>query len=419
MERLIKHEVIRFLTENKLISLSQHGFVKSKSCVTNLLETMDIATEALNLKGALDIIYLDYAKAFDTIPHKRLIHKIDKYGFGQFIKGWISAFLKDRKQRVILGEFVSEWIDVLSGVPQGSVLGPILFILYINDLPDLIENMIEMFADDTKISAMINNVDCCLSLESDLQRISNWTNDWLVALNAEKCKVMHIGDKNPNYSYDINNTPLLKTTSERDLGIIISNDLKWSDQVNACANRANMVLGMVKRTFKFQNIVSLSRLYKAFVRPHLEYGVQVWNPHLKKDIAVLESVQRRATKLAFEVRRLDYNDRIKAMNLTTLETRRLRGDLIQMFKIVKGIDKVNWFKPLLSKNEGNGFRLAPRSHEYVVERQLVKNCDQRYNFFTNRVSTVWNRLTNEIVNSTTVNEFKNKIDLIDLSKLSQ
>jgi hypothetical protein len=161
-------------------------------------------------------------------------------------------------------------------------------------------------------------------------------------------------------------------------------------------------------------------LYKSFVRPQLEYCVQIWNPYLKKDIGTIEAVQRRASKLVPELKKLSYCQRLDALNWTSLETRRLRGDLIEMFKLVKGLDKVNWQKPLVFKNsQESTLRHAPRRHEFVLERQLVKNCDQRFHFFTNRVANTWNKLEKDTINSKNVNDFKNKLDKLNLNKLLQ
>ena len=154
MEKILKNVIVDFLVDNNLITIKQHGFLKNKSCITNLLETVDLATETINQKRALDIIYLDFAKAFDTVPHKRLLHKLECYSFDKGIISWIQAFLLNRKQRVILGGIVSEWVNVESGV-----LGSVLFILYINDLPKFFECFCEVFADDTKLISIIKNMD--------------------------------------------------------------------------------------------------------------------------------------------------------------------------------------------------------------------------------------------------------------------
>ncbi|CAF1084193.1 unnamed protein product, partial [Brachionus calyciflorus] len=256
------------------------------------------------------------------------------------------------RQRVVLGKSESSWVNVLSGVQQGSVLGPIL-----------------LFADDTKLAAILDKDTKKKSLSDDLNEINRLTNDWLIKLNEEKCKVLHFGRENPEFNYCLNGKPLVKTESERDLGILVSKDLKWTSQINSSIN-------------------SFCRLYKTFVRPQLEYGVSVWRPNLKKDIHAMESVQRRATKLVQELKKLSYKERLKKTNLLSLEARKAR-------------------------NSTNGLRQTPRAHDFTIERQLVKNCAQRHNFFTNRVSSLWNRLPKEALLSKTTNEFKNKIDKLD------
>ena len=178
-------------------------------------------------------------------------------------------------------------------------------------------------------------------LQETLDKVSEWTKLWVIALNEEKCKVLHFGDQNPHYKYTLNGIDIKEADAERDLGILFTCDLKWSTHINSCVNKANSTLGLIKRTFKYHNAETISRLYKTFVRPQLEYGVQVWMPTLKKDTDNIESVQRRATKLIPHLRKLSYNQRLEKLNLTTLKVRRIRGDLIQMFKFSKGLHKIN------------------------------------------------------------------------------
>ncbi len=404
------------LKENNLITMDQHGFVKGKACVTNLLETLDFLTNAIDHGNQVDLIYMDFAKAFDKVPHKRLIHKISSYGINGKILEWIEEFLKNRKQRVILGEEVSEWCEIFSGVPHGSVLGPLLFVIFINDLPDEVAAMCKLYADDTKLISIVNKHDDATQLENDLNNLINWSNTWLMKFNKEKCKTMHIGKNNEQYQYKINDNNeeyiLQNTEIERDLGVIISSDLKWSNQVNTAVAKAQKALGLIKRTFTHLNTEMTKTLYTSLVRPHLEFAVSVWKPTSKGEIEVLEKVQRRATKLAPELKHLTYEERLKRMNLTTFETRRLRGDLIQQYKIINRIDEINWFKqpnqaPSLAYN---GPCSSLRGHRYRMEREIVRNCQPRHDFFTNRITKHWNELPTELVEAKTLNGFKAKLD---------
>ena len=408
MEKMIKDELMRYLMKNNLINKQQHGFVYNKACNTNLLETMDTLTKLLADKESFDLLLLDFAKAFDKVAHKRLNLKLSGYGICGKLLAWLKAFLTGRKQRVVLGEFISEWLKVSSSVIQGSVLGPLLFILFINDLVDYIVNKSKLFADDTKVSAKINNAPES-SLQKDINSILEWTNTWLMRLNLDKCKIMHFGKKNPRINYTMksyDNEELIqieKTESERDLGIQISANLKYDAQVSKSASKANSMLVILKRTFVTRNVDIWKKLYTTYVRPQLEFAVSAWNPYLKKDISTLEKVQQRATKVSPAIKNLIYENRLQALKLTTLEKRRTRGDLIQKFKIEKKLDIIEWENPPVIAPPRSGRR---GQHK----RELIKNCAQRYNFFNNRIATAWNALPDHVVSSTTINQFKARLD---------
>jgi hypothetical protein len=217
------------------------------------------------------------------VPHEELIYKLKAYGINGNLLNWIENFLKGRKQRVIIGKASSEWRSVDSGVPQGSVLGPLLFLIYINDMPDSLNHFCKLFADDSKLIAVIKNSDDKLALQDDLNTLANWAKDWLMTFNYEKCKTMSIGRKlydvsRPLLLNDLNNGTsheLLETTSERDLGIQITNDLKWTEQTSKAVNNATRVLAMLKKAFVFWDMPTTRRLYTTFVRPHLEYAACV------------------------------------------------------------------------------------------------------------------------------------------------
>ncbi len=407
LEGLIREKIMSHLKENNLITKHQHGFVEGKACVSNLLETLDFVTNAVHQENQIDLIYMDFAKAFDKVPHKRLIHKIAPYGINGRILKWIEEFLRNRKQRVILGEEVSDWCEIFSGVPQGSVLGPLLFVIFINDLPDNVAAVCKLY---------VNKKEDATQLQNDINNLIDWSNTWLMKFNKEKCKTMHVGKKNQQYQYTINDNNeeyiLQNTDAERDLGVIISSNLKWSNQVNSAVAKAQKALGLIRRTFTHLNTDMVKILYTSLVRPHLEFAVPVWNPTSKGEIEALEKVQRRATKLATEIKHLPYEDRLKRMNLTTLEIRRLRGDLIQEYKIMNQLDEIIWFKqpnqaPSLASSGPSG---NLRGHKHRLEREIVQNCQPRHDFFTNRITKHWNELPMEIVEAKTLNGFKAKLD---------
>ena len=241
-----------------------------------------------------------------------------------------------------------------------------------------------------------------------VEALAAFSNVWLMRLNLDKCKVMHFGKKNPKIaytmrSYENNESRQIQTTeSERDLGIQVSSNLKYADQVSKASSKANSVLGMLKRTFVSRNKEIWKKLYTTYIRPHLEFAVSAWNPYLKKDIALLEKVQHRATKISPAIKNLNYESRLKSLGLTTLKERRVRGDLIQKFKIEKGLDVVEWAnEPIKS---------APRSYRRSQYQRELKNCAQRYNFFNNRIANEWNSLPDTVILSETTNQFKARLD---------
>jgi hypothetical protein len=178
METFVREELIKHMKENGLFSDEQHGFLGGRSCITQLLETLEEWTKILDEGGCLDAVYMDFMKAFDSVPHKRLLSKLGSYVIQGDIFNWIRAFLEDRSQRVVINGSKSPWSEVTSGIPQGSVLGPILFVIYINDLPETVSCGIKLFADDTKVYRPIKNTHDCEALQSDIDNLEQWSEKW-------------------------------------------------------------------------------------------------------------------------------------------------------------------------------------------------------------------------------------------------
>jgi ribonucleases P/MRP protein subunit RPP40 len=403
METIIKNRLTLHLYQYKLIHSTQHGFMKNRSCLTNLLEFLEYICSFVDKGQPIDVIYLDFQKAFDKVPHRRLISKLHAVGIEGQVAVWIENWLANREQRVVLNGNMSEWCSVISGVPQGSVLGPLLFLIYINDIDVCVSSKLLKFADDAKLFRVVSSVDEVEKLRNDLTNLCSWSADWLMLFNLDKCKVMHLGRNNPKQQYSMEGKTLNVVHEERDLGVIVQDDLKVSQQCSKVVKTANRVLGMIYRSFTYKSKDVVLQLYKSLVRPHLEFCVQAWRPHLQKDIMLLEKVQRRATRMIDNFQKLSYEERLSKLKLTTLETRRLRGDLIETFKIFKGftdVNKDNFFDLSSGSLRGHSLKL--------FKSRFVTNCGKF--MFSNRVVDEWNLLTEDIVSCDTVNGFKNKLD---------
>ena len=357
----------------------------------------------------INVAYLDFSKAFDSVPHQRLIQKLASYGFSGKLLLWLEGFLSNRYQRVILNGSFSSWCAVTSGVPQGSVLGPLLFTLYINDIPNIVHTNLSFFADDSKIYSVIKTLEDSHQLQADLDNIQEWCQIWLLKLNLLKCKIMHIGNSSLVKAYTLCDGSgkcihLDEVDHEKDLGVWFTNDLKPSLHCCKAAASAMRVLSMIRRSF-----VNISKdlfvfLYTTYVRPKLEYCVPIWSPYFVKDIDVLEKVQKRATKLIKGYEKLPYDQRLKSLGIYTLFCRRQRGDLIEVFKILNGYYNINpsqFFIPSdVTSTRGNCMKLfKPRNRLNI-----------RSNFFTQRVIGNWNSLPNEVVAVNTIASFKSKLD---------
>jgi len=282
MESILKDGIMDHLVINSLILSTQHGFMKNRSTLTNLLEYLNILTKLVDDGHCIDMIYLDFAKAFDKVPTQRLLAKMKSNGIKGKTLQWVHSWLTGREQRVVLLGEASAWSWVLSGVPQGSVLGPILFIIFINDLDLAVKTLggiLSKFADDSKAGRVVKLDADRDTLQKDLDSLMEWAETWQMTFNADKCKVLHFGKLNPRFSYTLGGmapggTVLQSVDEEKDLGVIISTDLKPSKQCAKAAKKANSVLGQMSRAVTYRDRITWVGLYKQYVRPHLEYCVQ-------------------------------------------------------------------------------------------------------------------------------------------------
>ena len=421
LETVVRDNILNHLKENDLMSDKQHGFREGRSCLSNLLTTLEDWTSILDDGDCVDVAYLDFKKAFDLVSHKHLLLKLQKYGINGQVGNWIKAFLENRKQRVVIRGQVSDELDVLSGVPQGSVLGPILFLIFINDLPNCTTCPVCMFADDSKIYCRVpreRNGKPELEgshelLQNDLNELHKWATKWKMSFNVNKCKVMHLGYGNPRQEYELDGTVLSETSEERDLGVVIDSDLKFSKHIKGIVAKANRMIGMIKISFESLDDDMFLNLYNTLVRPLLEYCVHAWSPYLQRDITLLENVQRRATRLVRRLKNMDYETRLKELKLTKLEDRRTRGDMILTYRLINGLEGIDYRKFFSLVNTP----YDTRGHSKRIARTLL-NLEVRRNFFSRRVIEKWNeKLTEYEVSAPSTKVFKERYD--EMEKIRQ
>lgn len=404
LETFVRDHVVDHMRKNSLFSNKQFGFISGRSTSLQLLHVLERWTQILDAGGSLDCIYLDFMKAFDKVPHRRLIYKLQHYGISNSIIQWIESFLSDRKQRVRVMNSFSEYTPVTSGIPQGSVLGPILFVVYINDLPDKLNSECYMFADDTKVYREINSPSDNNLLQEDMNSLEEWSDDWLLRFHPDKCKVLSLGKKSTPADYSLCNTKLQATTKEKDIGVVIDNKLTFEDHINEKINKANSIMGLIRRSFTYMDNNIFLHLYKSLVRPHLEYANSVWSPYKKKHTTAIENVQRRATKLLPGMSDLSYEDRLRKLKLPSLKYRRIRGDMIETYKLTSGIYDTA-LPSLLTFNTSS----TTRGHSKKLYLHRSSKDIRKY-FFTNRVVNMWNSLSEHVVSAKNTKIFESRLD---------
>ena len=327
----------------QLIQNSQHGFISGKSCITNLLEVLDYIGSELDNGGQVDAIYLDLSKAFDKVNHSRLKQKLRMAGFGGKLIQWFNSYLTNRKQRVTVLGATSTTLPVTSGVPQGSILGPVLFTLYVNDLPDAVKfGQIAMFADDTKLFSTVRTENDCKNLQNDLDSLQVWSSASGLSFNDKKCKAQHITRKiTPKITIYKLSSNLEQIESERDLGVWVQNNLSWNKQVDCQSAKANKLLGYIRRSTLYIHNTAVRRiLYLTLVRPHLGYATQIWSPQSVLQIQQIERTQRRATKFILELSftsTTDYTTRLQTLSLLPICYWHEYLDMVLFYKITNGL----------------------------------------------------------------------------------
>lgn len=414
MESIIKDQLVQYLNNKGLISKYQHAFIKNHSTATNILESINDWLVGIKSPNCTDVVYIDFSKAFDSIVISKLLLKLHCYGISGLLLSWIKCFLSDRTQCVVVDRCQSLFNKVTSGVPQGSVLGPILFILYINDIDCVCcgNVKLQLFADDAKIYSSINIDRASVSLQQSLDNLCHWASDWQLVINISKCAVLSVCSKPllTDHAYSINGIVVTHHNSYNDLGITVCQNLSFNGHINNIVSRARQRVSILFRGFSSRNCNVLRRAYITYVRPIVEYNTIVWNPCVKYLIDIIERVQRNFSKRIPSLSSMTYAERLAFLNLETLELRRLHFDLIFYYKVF------NHLAPFDPETLFSMHTPPPnlRSSSEVVKMPF-KSSDKLVSGIFYRSIDAWNSLPLDVRFTPTLPCFKRRIKCIDFS----
>ena len=403
-EHIFVSNIMRHLDTNNILTDCQHGFRPRRSCETQLITLVDELVKSLNKGKQHDLAILDFSKAFDRVPHGRLLRKLDHHGIRGKTLDWIRAFLTDRTQKVAVEGVASEPIHVKSGVPQGSVLGPILFLVFINDLPASIRSSSRLFADDCVVYREIRSDNDCQILQDDLQKLWDWEKKWGMSFHPEKCSILRVHRKRAPviFNYSLKGHTLTCDESTKYLGVEISQDMSWKLHIDKTVKKGNSTLGFLRRNLRINSEDVKSAAYISLVRPNLEYCSTIWNPYHKDQIHKLEMVQRRAARYATNRyhNTSSVSEMLDHLNWETLESRRTKAQLTMMFRIVNSLVDVpleQYLTPASSRTR------SAHSHKF---RQISTTTSYYKNSFFPRTIITWNSLSPAIAEAPDLVSFK-------------
>ena len=426
LEHIICRHLLDHLDKHNVLTSLNHGFRAGYSCETQLVVTAHDLLESFDSDTQADVLVLDFSKAFDTVPHRKLLSKLEAYGIHGPILHWIENFLTQRKMSVVVEGESSHEVDVESGVPQGTVLGPLLFLCHINDMPECVQSQIRLFADDCLLYRPIRNFGDHTKLQQDLNNLNIWANKWGMKFNVKKCYHLSVRQKSSNF-YTMNGHILQQVAEIPYLGITFSDNMKWTTHINQVRKKANSTLGFLRRNLHHTPQTCRKNAYLALVRSKMEYGSVIWDPYTKNDIAKLENVQRSAARFIMK----DYHSRqegcvtemLISLRLPTLQDRRRDQRLSLMYKVVEGhvpaINKDDYIQPQRQRRAIRATWFKDYEHKNIVENYSTNNSkcykpipaktENFKNSFFVRTIYDWNKLDDSVINSDSVNSFRNRL----------
>ena len=415
-EKTVRKRITRFMEECNSFNKNQHGFRAGRSCLTQLLAHYDNIISQLEEGHNVDVIYLDFAKAFDKVDFNILLHKLEKHGIQGKLLAWIKEFLTNRKQSIIVNGKLSTQRPVISGVPQGSVLGPLLFLVLIGDIDkDIVDSAVASFADDTRATKGIESETGAIELQNDLFRIYGWSQANNMEFNSLKFELIRYGRNEELKDKTCYVTPEWELIEGKDfvkdLGITLSRDCSFKQHISNITESAKRMSSWILRTFETRENTPMLTLYKSLVRPLLEYSSPLWSPIAKGEIQRIEEIQQSFIRKIKGVSH-NYHTALKQLNLYSLERRRQRYMAIQVWKILEGLSpnlngtegiKQQHGIPHRRGRECHIFNLARTpSHLQTIRKQTIKCAGVK----------IFNELPKHIRNitDTSVNLFKSNLD---------
>ena len=389
LERIVYNHLIDFV--NCTICTKQFGFLRNHSTLQQLLIFVNTVNHSLNSNSQTDVVYLDFKKAFDSVSHNELLFKLWSFGITGNLWKWLQAYLTNRVQCVSVNNSVSDVLPVVSGVPQGSILGPIMFLVFVNDLPAAVtSSLVLLFADDAKCFKKVSEISDCLSLQQDLNNLATWSTFWNLLFNEEKCATIRFYSNHTPllYDYHLNSKLVATKTVHPDLGVVVSSDLQWKSHYLFILPKSYKILGLLRRVFSSVNCVRAKKvLYLSLVRSKLLYCSPIWRPHLLSDVRALENVQRRATKFILNDSLSNYRLRLVNLNLLPLMMVFEINDIIFFIKCLKHpseyFDILNYVTFCSSHTRS--------STHFKLRHSLAKKNSVRH-FYFNRIPRLWNSL---------------------------
>ena len=416
MERIISNDMLAYLRQHNAITEQQHGFLSGRSTTTNLLESINDWTIAIKNKQSVIVAYIDYSKAFDTVSHTKLLSKLTAYGISGRLLSWIAGFLSNRTQQTRVGSTLSNVASLVSGVVQGSVIGPLLFLLFINDVVDLFTDnrcACKLYADDLKIYTNIELSDGVSVLQSKLDELNKWSKQWQLSISHKKTNIMLMSLHNTtsnDMQFYIGDNAVHMVGEVKDLGVTLDNRLRFATHINQIVARAFVRTNLLFKCFTSRDTATLVRAFIVYVRPLLEYASCVWSPYHITAIKQIESVQRKFTKKLPGLKDLSYSDRLVRSGIERLELRRIKHDLILTYKIYFGLmntTATDLFTPANTDHDTRG-------HKYKL---MQSHCcvDVRKYFFAERIVKLWNNLSAQERDFSNLGNFKSFLNKTDLS----